>query len=101
MTHSLVVDAAAKQLRLEVFVIPPVDVTTFTIAPGTGPNAGQNVITLAGTGHPEASYRLEASSDLRNWTAVSVIAAGTAGEISWQFTEPATLRRRCYRFLPQ
>jgi hypothetical protein len=101
MTQSLVLDATAKQLRLEVVVFPPVDITTFTIAPGTGPNAGQNVVTLAGTGQPNMGYVIEASDDLQTWTPVSPVLSDPAGALTWQFTEPAHLTRRCYRFLPQ
>ena len=101
MTHSLVVDAAAKQLRLEVFVIPPVDVSTFSIVPGTGPNAGQNVVTIAGTGHPGAGYVLEASEDLQAWSSVSGILTSPTGAISFTLPQSPALRRRFFRFQPQ
>ena len=101
MTRSLIVDAAAKQLRLEVFVHPQADITTFAITPGTGPNAGQDIVSLAGTGHPNAGYVLEASDNLQAWTTVSGILTSPTGAISFSFPQSLALRRRFYRFLPQ
>lgn len=99
--YSLVLDPVAKTLRLQVFVIPPVNVTTFSIVSGTGPNAGQDVVTLAGTGHPNAVYTLEASADLRSWTPVAGPLSSPAGAISASFSQPPALRRQYYRFRAQ
>jgi fibronectin-binding autotransporter adhesin len=68
-------------------VVEPVDpaITSSSIAPGTGPNAGQTVITVAGTGIPHATYVLETSTDLETWTLRQSAAASAAG--TWTFTD--------------
>ena len=98
---NVVLNAAAKRLRLEVVVFPPVAVTTFTIVPGTGPNAGQNVVTLAGTGQPGINYIIEASADLATWIPVSPVLTSPTGVLTWEITQSPALIRRYYRFQPQ
>ena len=59
------------------------------------------VVTLGGTGHPNAGYILQATTDLQTWTPISGVLTSPTGAISWQFTESPGFTRRCYRFLPQ
>ena len=65
-----------------------------SVAPGTGPNAGQQVIALTGTGIPGAPYVLEKSTDLLTWTPLQTVNATNAG--TWSFTntsQPLTTAR--------
>ena len=101
MQLSLVVDAVARQLRLEAVVFPPVNISAFSIVPGVGPNAGMDVVTLSGLSYSGAGYVIESSSDLTNWTPVSPLLSHPSGTLSFQFTQPANFQRRYFRFQPQ
>jgi hypothetical protein len=98
MEHTLVLDATAKTLTLQVIVHAPVVVTSFQIAPGTGPEAGRNLVTIAGTGHPGVEYVLEASEELQIWGPISTALCDPSGILSLQFTQSPEFSRRFYRF---
>jgi hypothetical protein len=98
--HALVLNSSAKTLRLEVTTITPATIGAYSNVPGTGPNAGQNVVTLSATGGPDVGYVLETTPDLVTWTPVSALSS-PAGTLTWQFTEAAALKRRFYRIVPQ
>jgi hypothetical protein len=68
-------------------VVQPADpvITASSIAPGTGGQAGQTVITMTGTGIPAAPYVLEISDDLLVWTPLQSTVASPAG--AWSFTD--------------
>ncbi len=101
--HQLVLDAAAKTLRLEVVVTPPagtsgVTITSFTVTPATGGDAGKNIISISAQGEPDISYEVEASTDLKIWTPVSPVLTSPTGTLEWEFLQDAGFPRRFYRF---
>jgi hypothetical protein len=99
--HGLVLDPVAKTLRLEVNVTPPVQGVSFTVTPGTGADEGKHHIALSGQGAPDAEYRVEASTDLTEWTPVSPVLSSPTGALSWDFLQDAGFPRRFYRFKPE
>jgi hypothetical protein len=76
-----------------------VDVSSFTLAAGGGPDAGKDVVDIQARGTPGLTLELEASFDLVNW---SVIATATAapgtGALTFRFNQPQTVKHRFYRF---
>lgn len=74
------------------------EITASSIAPGTGPTAGSQVIALTGTGLSGLPYVLEFSSDLITWTPLQTTTAGPAG--AWSFNDstlPVTTARTFIR----
>jgi hypothetical protein len=76
----------------------PLKLTTFTKVPGTGPNLGQDVVTVGATGTPGLTYQLEISTDLQTWITHSDQSADAiTGVLNFQFTQPQGIPRKFYR----
>ena len=70
-------------------VEPPAPViTSSSITPGSGAQAGQYVTALTGTGIPGAAYALETSTDLMIWSFLQTTNATPAG--AWSFSDTST-----------
>jgi hypothetical protein len=76
----------------------PIALGSFSVQPGTGVNAGRDVAAISGTGIPGASYVVQRSSDLLNWTNhSSTLAAPITGAFSIQVVMPPGVARSCLR----
>ncbi len=95
--HRLVLDPLARTLRLEVVVTAMASITGFSVAPGIGPHAGQNVVTLSAIAAPGTSHTVEASSDLGFWSVIAYVTSDSSGTVTWTINEPTTVTRRFYR----
>jgi autotransporter-associated beta strand protein len=78
--------------------VPAPEITGWSAAPGTGPNAGSIVVDVQATGTPGLTYDIESSADMVTWTVVATetAAAGT-GALAFQVIEPATVQRTFHR----
>jgi hypothetical protein len=95
-THQVIVRGREANTQLKTI--------TLSIAPkikmGVGPNknivGGQQHI-LTGTGQPNTSYQIQASTNLTTWTVLGTVTTDSTG--TFQFTDPTTGYRRscCYR----
>lgn len=101
--HTLVLDPVAKTLRLQVTVIPPVEVISFTTTPAdeSGPDAGKRHVHLSGQGQPDTDYRVHASADLELWVPVSEVLSSPTGALEWEFLQEPGFPQRFYRFEPE
>jgi hypothetical protein len=71
-------------------VAPPLPVvTSFSVVPGTGVEAGQNVVNMTITGSQGLNYFLESSSDLQTWDILQTVAAGPSGSVTFRALKPA------------
>ena len=78
---------------------PGTTVDSLSIVPGTGPDAGLNVVTITGGGLAGLTYNVEVSTDLVNWTTQTTVTASPGGALNVNFTESPALLRRYYRFI--
>lgn len=74
------------------------EITTISVDPGTGTQTGQNIISVQGIGTPGMKYSVEKSVDLQSWNEVEFdIADQSTGELTFTFTQPATLLKLFFR----
>lgn len=76
---------------------PTPEIVSFTRTPGTGPNAGSDVVDIELQGYAGQNYVLEISDDLVTWTTDLTEPADAGGQVLFHFLECQSLLRRFYR----
>ena len=78
-------------------LLPP-EITAFLVQPGTGSQAGQDVIDIDGTGIAGITYDLESSTDLVTWTVRQARTANSStGALDFSIANPPSVRRSYVR----
>ncbi|MFN9113447.1 MAG: hypothetical protein ACK5XN_25525, partial [Bacteroidota bacterium] len=74
-------------------------IVSYSVSDGIGAEAGLRVFDMTATGTPSASYNLEASIDLVNWSVVQTVAADSiTGALSFHVAQsPVTFPKRFFR----
>ncbi len=76
------------------------EITSLTVMPAGAAFPGRNTVTLEGRGVSGMNYLVEATPDLRTWTALSdEMPASAGGALRWQHLECPGVTKRFYRFI--